>query len=90
MGYRIELGEIEAALQQIEKVERCCCLFDKSHDRIVCVYSGGITKREIILELGKYIPKYMWPNVFVQLSQLPLNMNGKIDRTRLKAEYIGD
>lgn len=88
MGYRIELGEIEAALSEVSGIIRCCCLFDKAADKIVCVYSGPATKKEIVLEVGKYIPKYMWPNVFVQLDELPMNLNGKIDRTRLKAEYV--
>lgn len=87
MGYRIELGEIEAALSDVNGIERCCCLFNKAADKIVCVYSGAATKKEIILEVGKYVPKYMWPNSFVQLDELPMNLNGKIDRTRLKAEY---
>lgn len=86
-GYRIELGEIETAVSSVPGITRCCCLFDKAADKIVCVYSGPATKKEIILEIGKYVPKYMWPNTFVQLDALPMNLNGKIDRTRLKAEY---
>ena len=86
-GYRIELGEIETAISGVPGITRCCCLFDKAADKIVCVYSGPATKKEIILEVGKYIPKYMWPNTFVQLDELPRNLNGKIDRTRLKREY---
>jgi amino acid adenylation domain-containing protein len=88
MGYRIELGEIEAALSNVSGIERCCVLFDKLKDKIVCIYSGTASKEEIILEVGKSIPKYMWPNVFIQLEAMPLNLNGKIDRARLKAEYI--
>ena len=87
-GYRIELGEIETAVSGIPGITRCCCLFDKSADKILCIYSGPATKKEIVIEIGKYIPKYMWPNTFIQLDELPLNLNGKIDRTRLKAEYI--
>ena len=87
MGYRIELGEIETALGTVDGVERCCCLFDKGADKIVCVYTGTATKKEIILEIMKYVPKYMWPNRFVQLGEMPMNLNGKIDRARLKAEY---
>lgn len=88
MGYRIELGEIEAALLDISGIQRCCCLFDRSSDKIVCIYAGAATKKEIILEIGKYIPKYMWPNTFIQLDELPINLNGKIDRVKLKEEYI--
>ncbi len=88
MGYRIELGEIETALSEIGGVERCCCLFDKPGDKIVCIYTGAATRKEILLELKKYVPKYMWPNKFIQLAEMPLNINGKIDRTGLKAAYI--
>ena len=87
-GYRIELGEIETALNSLSGISRCCCLFDKTEDKIICVYSGPATRKEIILEIGQYLPKYMWPNTFVQLDELPMNLNGKIDRTRLRGEYI--
>ncbi|MBQ9211541.1 MAG: amino acid adenylation domain-containing protein [Clostridia bacterium] len=88
MGYRIELGEIEASLTEIDGIDRCCCLFDKGKDKILCVYTGAASKKEILQGIGKYIPKYMWPNVFVQLAEMPMNLNGKIDRARLKAEYV--
>ncbi len=88
MGYRIELGEIEAALTDISGIHRCCCLYDKSADKILCVYTGSATKKEIVMEIGKYIPKYMWPNTFIQLEELPINLNGKIDRVKLKEEYV--
>ena len=86
-GYRIELGEIEAALGGIRGITRCCCLFDKEADKIVCVYTGEATKKEILLEAAKYIPKYMWPNTFVRLDEMPMTLNGKIDRVKLKTEY---
>ncbi len=89
MGFRIELGEIETALGSINGISRCCCLFDSNKDKIVCIYSGDLEKKEIILELSKLVPKYMWPNIFIKLQRLPLNANGKIDRVQLKKDYIG-
>lgn len=86
-GYRIELGEIENVLNGVAGITRCCCLFNKSVDKIICVYTGTATKKDIILAIGKHIPKYMWPNEFVQLDELPRTLNGKIDRPKLKAEY---
>ena len=87
-GYRIELGEIESALSGVDGVTRCCCLFDKAADKIICVYTGTATKKEIVVAISGYIPKYMWPNAFIQLDEMPVNLNGKIDRTKLKAEYV--
>ena len=87
-GYRIELGEIETAVSSVPGVSRCCCLFDKAGGKILCIYSGTATRKDIIVEIKKYIPKYMWPNTFIQLDELPMNLNGKIDRAFLKKEYI--
>ena len=87
-GYRIELGEIETAINGIKGIVRVCCLFDKSEDKIICIYTGKATKKEILLEAAKYIPKYMWPNRFIQLDEMPLTLNGKINRLKLKDEYI--
>ena len=89
MGFRIELGEIETALNSIDGISRCCCLFDREKDKIICVYSGESEKKDIILELNKLIPKYMFPNVYIKLDEVPLTANGKIDRIQLKKEYIG-
>ena len=88
MGYRIELGEIETALSSVQGIQRCCCLFDKEADKIICVYTGDITKKEIILEISKFIPKYMWPNKCIQVEEIPMTLNGKIDRVKLKTEYV--
>lgn len=87
-GYRIELGEIETAISSICGIRRCCCLFDKAKDRILCVYAGSIDKKQITLALSQLLPKYMWPNGFICLEELPMNLNGKIDRTALKEAYI--
>jgi len=34
--------------------------------------------------LSKTLPKYMLPTVFVRMSELPRNPNGKIDRNGLQ------
>ena len=40
--------------------------------------------------LGEKLPKYMWPNIFHRFDRLPMNKNSKIDRARLRKEYIED
>jgi D-alanine-poly(phosphoribitol) ligase, subunit 1 len=35
-------------------------------------------------QLSKKLPKYMIPTVYIRMSTLPRNTNGKIDRARLK------
>lgn len=85
MGHRIELGEIEASLNAMEILDVSCCIFDESKKKIVCFYQAKKECRKDIIEfLSKKLPKYMWPNVYVHYEQLPMNKNGKIDRTFLK------
>ena len=84
MGHRIELGEIEAALDRIEEVRRCCCVFLEEKSRIVCFYQGDISVKDLSSSLQSYLPEYMIPNVFEQVEALPVTKNGKIDRAALK------
>ncbi len=87
MGHRIELEEIEAHMGAVEGVARACCLFDEQRNKIVGCYVGEANKVQIINELKRVVPKYMIPNIFVQLDQMPLTKNGKIDRKQLRATY---
>ena len=89
MGHRIELGEIDTYASAIENMRRVCCVFDTARNKIVLFYDGPIEKTEVIVELKKKLPKYMIPNVFVKLENMPLNKNGKIDRNALK-EMLND
>ena len=89
MGHRIELGEIEVALNSISFLTVTCCLYDKQNERIVCFYQAPQEcKKDIVTELAKKLPKYMWPNVYIHYEELPLNKNGKIDRTALAKKHI--
>ena len=87
MGHRIELEEIEAHIGAVDGVRRTCCLFDADRNKIVACFSGEATKEEIIEALKKKLPKYMIPNIFMQMDRLPLTKNGKIDRKAIRAEY---
>lgn len=87
MGHRIELGEIEVALNALPFLTVACCVFDEIREKIICHYQAeSECKKQIVVELSKKLPKYMWPNVYVHHNELPLNKNGKIDRVKLKEE----
>ena len=87
MGHRIELEEIEAHMGAVEGVTRACCLFDDVRNKIVACYVGDVTKLQIIAALKRVVPKYMIPNIFLPMDNLPLNKNGKIDRKELRRIY---
>ncbi len=88
MGHRIEMGEIESCILQNPDVRRVCCLYDEERQQIVAFYQGDAVEKEIRDGLKKKLIKYMIPGRYVQLAQMPLNANGKIDRKTLRKDYI--
>lgn len=89
MGHRIELGEIEVVVDTIDFVERSCCLYDSNAKQIVLIYQSKQKMDMKILEiLSGYLPKYMVPTKIVWMEDIPINKNSKIDRVKLKKEYI--
>lgn len=87
-GNRIELGEIEVAVIAIEGVTNAACIFDQENDKLVLYYTtvDGLPK-DIINLVKQRIPIYMFPEVVIHLTQMPYNLNGKIDRIELKKQY---
>lgn len=84
MGHRIELGEIETAVSAIEGVEANCCLYDSEKSRIVMFYTGKADEHEVMEKIKEAVPAYMVPNRKYHLDVMPYNLNGKIDRQKLK------
>ena len=83
MGQRIELGEIEHVAQELAGVSRAICLYDDARKRIRLFYTGEVAKDDLVAFLKDKLPSYMVPNKTVQLDQMPLNKNGKVDRSAL-------
>lgn len=89
MGHRIELGEIEVAINALSFIDAACCIYDSDEEKIVLFYQAKEQcDRELLVTLGKSLPKYMFPNKLMYFEALPLNKNAKIDRTHLKEVYI--
>ena len=91
MGHRIELSEVEIAINSLPYIEASCCIYDKPNEQIVLFYqSEKECERDIMIDGGKLLPKYMLPNRMIHFTSLPMTKNAKIDRVRLKGEYLGD
>lgn len=84
MGRRIELGEIETAVSSVSEVMQCCCVYDAKARSIVLFYTGKIKEEKLLEKLDSMLLRYMIPQRVVRLSRMPLNLNGKIDRVKLK------
>ena len=91
-GNRIELGESETIAKSLPEIENACVLFDSVNQEIVLFAqtTENLKLRKLNVEIKKYIPSYMVPTKMICLEKLPLTSNGKIDRVRLKKEYIDD
>lgn len=89
LGHRIELGEIENAILAEKEVMQACCLFDEKRSDIIAVYTGHLEKDALNSILTKKIPSYMMPDRYVNIKTMPMNINGKIDRHKLKELYGG-
>lgn len=88
MGYRIELGDIETALSGIDGAGDAVCFFDEADDAVVCCAVTALTAAQLTAQLKEKLPKYMIPNVWQIMTSLPMNANGKIDRVKLKNDYL--
>jgi non-ribosomal peptide synthetase component F len=88
MGQRVELGEIEIILNSFEKIDASICFYDHDRQKIIGIYQGAEADNKYIYkELKPRVNKFMYPNVLIQLPELPYNLNGKIDRALLKKQY---
>jgi len=94
-GYRIELGEIESVLARHPAVRQAAVVAAPGASgelRLVGYFSADgeyAPRREELREfLGRSLPPYMIPAGFVEMDELPLTTNGKIDRRALPAADI--
>ncbi|WP_259418057.1 non-ribosomal peptide synthetase [Bacillus toyonensis] len=87
-GYRIELGEIESQLLKHQDIKEVVVVAkeDKENHTYLSAYivsEKAISSAKIREFLEKELPDYMIPSYFVQLDQLPLTSNDKVDRKAL-------
>lgn len=83
-GYRMELGEVEAALRVIPGWENGVVLYDKESSKLACFWTGALTKKEIMAELKKTLPRYAQPDTYIHLDEMPYTSTMKIDRVTLR------
>ncbi|WP_261887180.1 non-ribosomal peptide synthetase, partial [Mycobacterium marinum] len=88
-GYRIECGEVTAALTTLDGVEQAVVIAhtDTGQTRLVAYYTTTSGTRldttDIRASLSQVLPPYMVPAAFIEIDQLPLTVNGKLDRRAL-------
>ena len=85
MGHRIELGEIESAAMTIDAVSRALAIYEAETQKLLLFYTGQADKKVIAGTLRGVLPPFMLPNKTIQVAEMPLTKNGKIDRAALLA-----
>ncbi|HEY2491658.1 MAG TPA: amino acid adenylation domain-containing protein [Paenibacillus sp.] len=94
-GFRVEIGEIENYLLSHPAVKEVVILVKHNEEtnKFLCAYvvgEGELTVHSVKEYLNQQLPDYMIPSAFVFMEQLPLNVNGKVDRKALpEPEYSG-
>jgi amino acid adenylation domain-containing protein len=94
-GYRVELQEIDLVLRESARTELAVAipwpLTEGSAAGIVGVVSGSDPARDaqIIAACESRLPRYMVPTRIYHFPQIPLNVNGKIDRGKI-SEMLGN
>lgn len=87
-GFRVELGEIEHLLHQCEHL-KCAVVLAKMNkhgqkELIGFVVPIGKFEKDGVIEALKLkLSDYMIPSIWVDMQNLPLTINGKIDRKAL-------
>jgi amino acid adenylation domain-containing protein len=88
-GYRVELQEIDLVLREAGATELAVAIpwpmSEGSASGIVGVLSGADPAHDekIIAACEARLPRYMVPNRIHHLREMPLNVNGKIDRGKI-------
>lgn len=87
-GNRVELGEVEVALTEIEGVRAAVAVGQPGPAgslMLVAYYVSDPSLSPIVLrtELQRRLPDYLVPSVLQPLGSIPLNSNGKADRSAL-------
>src|SRR5262249_12544343 len=87
-GYRVELSEIENVLLKLPEIKAA----------VVQAISGAVNEPELVAyvvagsdlqitnirsALSRHLPAYMLPHHYIELAEIPLTPNGKVDRKNL-------
>ncbi|MEU5993623.1 amino acid adenylation domain-containing protein [Spirillospora sp. NPDC047418] len=80
-GYRVEPGEVRAVLAGHDAVHDAAVV--AGDERLVGYYTAVQDVPDLAAYCARHLPDYMVPAVFIRLQEIPLNANGKLDRTAL-------
>ncbi len=90
-GVRVELEEIENLVNDIEGIKASAAIkAGTEEDAYVVLYIQTDLNTDpqlIIQHCRKYLPAVMVPRKILMLPEIPITVNGKVDRKQLKEQY---
>jgi len=95
-GYRISPTEIEQCLYALDAINGVVAFGvpDEAIGHAVCVVieqkaqcDSSLVEHQVIAHCKTHLPNYMVPQYCYVTDKLPVNANGKIDRTTVKIQY---
>ena len=94
-GNRIEIGEIENSLQQSKVVQQSIVVVKKDqlgNQRLIAyvVPKEGYRTDIVNKYLKDNLPSYMVPSLIVELSEIPVTANGKLNRKALPEPTLNE
>ena len=93
-GFRIELGEIESKLYTFSEIKEAIVVAkDKNGEKYLVAYlvaNQPVNVEQLRDYLLTQLPDYMVPMNYIQLDQLPLTRNGKLDKRALPEVCLED
>ncbi|MFC4377401.1 amino acid adenylation domain-containing protein [Nocardia halotolerans] len=88
-GFRIELGEVEAAITAHPAVAHCVVVVTED-PAIGAMLTGYVVPAETTVDLEQVrafaasgLPEFMVPSAFAVIPEIPLTVNGKLDKRAL-------
>ncbi|MFF2290596.1 amino acid adenylation domain-containing protein [Peribacillus butanolivorans] len=86
-GYRIELGEIEHALLSLDEVKQAVVIDKKTDsDHFIYAYLTSqvtLNVSNVYFQLRGLLPEYAMPSQMMQIDEVPVTTNGKVDKRKL-------
>ena len=87
-GFRIELGEIKTAIRKMENVKDAVVIARENQNNEKLLFAYVVSNNELDLgfikeNIKKYLPEYMIPAYMMQIDEIPVTNNGKVDKKAL-------
>ncbi|KAI1426188.1 acetyl-CoA synthetase-like protein [Xylaria sp. FL1777] len=88
-GFRVELDGVSAAVESVPSVTKACALV--VNDKLWAFYSGSsrLNHDEMSRIVGQTLPYYAIPTEWLYIASIPLTVNGKFDKRKLR-EMAGE